>query len=87
MSDKHRRGRAFSTDHVWTFYIWQQVIDVAGYYLDLVVQQYDIIQHLDGQPMQSMVKDKASGQYLFNMLYWNRRQMEETERLRAAGHE
>ena len=45
---------------------------MAGYYLDLVVQQYDMIQHLDGMPMQSMIKDKASGQYLFNMLYWNK---------------
>lgn len=56
---------------------------MAGYYLDLLVQQYDIIQHLDGQPLQSMVKDKASGKYLFNMVYWNQRQIEETERVRA----
>lgn len=25
MGDRHRRGRTFSTEHVWTFYIWQQV--------------------------------------------------------------
>lgn len=62
-----------------------QVIDVAGYFLDLVVQQYDVIQHLDGQPLQAMVKDKASGQYLFNLLYWSKRQQEETARLRAEG--
>jgi hypothetical protein len=62
-----------------------QVIDVAGYYLDLIVQQYDSIQHLDGQPLQSMIKDKASGQYLFNFLYWNKKLIEETERLRALG--
>jgi hypothetical protein len=29
-----------------------QVIDVSGYFLDLMVQQYDMIQHLDGQPLQ-----------------------------------
>jgi len=76
MAEKWRKNRSFSTEHVWTFYIWQQVIDVAGYYLDLVLQEYDMIQHLDGQPLQSMVRDKASGKYLFNFLYWNKRQME-----------
>jgi hypothetical protein len=85
MADKARRGRTYSTEHVWTFYIWQQVIDVGGYYLDLLVQQYDMIQHLDGQPLQSMLKDKASGKYLFNMLYWNKKQILDTERQRAAG--
>jgi hypothetical protein len=44
MADKWRKGRRFSTEHVWTFHIWQQVIDVAGLYLDLVVQQYDMVQ-------------------------------------------
>lgn len=28
------------------------------------MQHYDIIQHLDGQPLQNMIKDKASGGYL-----------------------
>lgn len=39
----------------------KQVIDAPGAFLDLVVQHYDVVQHLDGQPLQSMVKDKASG--------------------------
>jgi hypothetical protein len=80
MADRHRRGRAFTTDHIWTFSIWQQVIDVPGYYLDLVVQHYDIIQHLDGQPLQCMVKDKAGGGYLFHLVYWHKRQMAERAR-------
>ncbi|GBF96590.1 hypothetical protein Rsub_09336 [Raphidocelis subcapitata] len=84
MRDVHRRGRTYTTDHVWTFVIWQQVIDVAGYFLDLIVQQYDMIQHLDGQPLQSMVKDKASGKYLFHLVYWNTKLIAETERIRAA---
>lgn len=25
MNEKNLAGRAFDTDHVWTFYIWQQV--------------------------------------------------------------
>lgn len=25
MGDRARRGRAFTPEHVWTFYIWQQV--------------------------------------------------------------
>ncbi|KAI8462314.1 MAG: hypothetical protein J3K34DRAFT_194539 [Monoraphidium minutum] len=52
MNERHLEGRRYDTNHVWTFYIWQQVIDVAGYFLDLVVQQYDMVQHLDGQPLQ-----------------------------------
>jgi hypothetical protein len=84
MRDCHRRGRTYTTEHVWTFVIWQQVIDVAGYYLDLIVQKYDMIQHLDGQPLQSMVKDKASGKYLFHLVYWNTKLIEETRRMREA---
>lgn len=29
------------------------------------------------------MKDKASKQYLFNFLYWNRKQLEDTHRARA----
>ncbi|KAI8463972.1 MAG: hypothetical protein J3K34DRAFT_441942, partial [Monoraphidium minutum] len=83
MNERHLEGRRYDTNHVWTFYIWQQVIDVAGYFLDLVVQQYDMVQHLDGQPLQSMVKHKPSGKYLFHMVYWNKKQITETERLSA----
>jgi hypothetical protein len=35
-----------------------------------------------------MIKDKESGKYLFHLVYWNRKQILETERLRqleAAG--
>lgn len=24
MADRNRKGRVFTTDHVWTFHIWQQ---------------------------------------------------------------
>jgi hypothetical protein len=34
------------------WYCVPQVIDYAGYYLDLLVQNYDVIQHMDGQPLQ-----------------------------------
>ncbi|KAI8468383.1 MAG: hypothetical protein J3K34DRAFT_523009 [Monoraphidium minutum] len=84
MMERNRRGRTYSTEHVWTFCIWQQVIDYAGYYLDLLVQDYDCVQHMDGQPLQAMMKDKASGKYLFNFLYWNKKLVEDTLRVKAA---
>ncbi|KIY98979.1 hypothetical protein MNEG_8986 [Monoraphidium neglectum] len=87
MAERNRRARTFSTEHVWTFCIWQQVIDYAGYYLDLLVQNYDVIQHMDGQPLQAMMKDKASGKYLFNFLYWNKKLLEGTARQRALEEE
>ena len=30
MADRNRRGRTFTTDHVWTFHIWQQVRAYGG---------------------------------------------------------
>jgi hypothetical protein len=42
----------FSTEHVWTFHLWQEYIDYASYMLSLGYSSYDLTQHLDGQPLQ-----------------------------------
>lgn len=42
----------FSTAYVWTFHLWQEYIDYASYMLNLGYSSYDLVQHLDGQPLQ-----------------------------------
>lgn len=47
----------FDMDHVWTFHIHQHMVDLSSFTL-YVLKQFDITYYLDGQPLQSMIKDR-----------------------------
>ena len=47
----------FDMDHVWTFHIHQHMVDLSSFTL-YVLKQFDITHYLDGQPLQSMIKDR-----------------------------
>ncbi|KAF8065930.1 hypothetical protein HT031_002991 [Scenedesmus sp. PABB004] len=66
------RARAvFEPGLVWTFHLWQEYIDYAHYLLSLGYSSYDLTQHLDGQPLQVMLKDLATGVHLLNLQVWH----------------
>ncbi|KAI8464539.1 MAG: hypothetical protein J3K34DRAFT_526123 [Monoraphidium minutum] len=68
---KNRAGVNFDTQHVWTFHLWQEFIDYAAYVLSLSYSSYDLTQHLDGQPLQFMIKDTSTGRHLLNLSAWH----------------
>jgi len=53
------RNRLFTEDHVWTFTIYQSQVDLASYSLDVGLR-FDLTNHLDGQPLQFMMKDRSA---------------------------
>ncbi|KAK9907705.1 hypothetical protein WJX75_008523 [Coccomyxa subellipsoidea] len=67
---KRRAGHSFTREHVWTFQMYQHFVDMGSYELNLMYT-FDLARHLDGQPLQFMLKDRASGQYLFNFHSWH----------------
>ena len=56
---KHRAGRRFSTEHVWTFQLYQHFVDMGKYELNMIYK-FDLTRNLDGQPLQFMVKDRCA---------------------------
>ncbi len=48
----------YSPDYVWTFEIYQHFVDMAAYELDMI-HRFDLTRHLDGQPLQFMIKDRC----------------------------
>ena len=54
---KRRTGRSFTTEHVWTFTMYQSQVDMSRYELDVALR-FDLARNLDGQPLQFMIKDR-----------------------------
>ena len=73
-----RASRTFGTDHVWTFHLWQQFIDMSDYTLSVGGVKYDLARHLAGQPLQFLAKT-AGGSHLWAFETWNRRLLERAE--------
>ena len=55
---KQRRERQYTLDHVWTFVMYQSQVNMSTYGLDVALK-YDLSRHLDGQPLQFMMKDRS----------------------------
>ncbi|KXZ48705.1 hypothetical protein GPECTOR_26g608 [Gonium pectorale] len=72
-SPRNRAGLVYDTRRVWTFHFWQQFVDLSTYKLDFSGLSYDLVRHLDGQPLQIMAKDESSGRYLYNVSVWHER--------------
>lgn len=69
----------FDMDHVWTFHIHQHMVDLSTFTL-FILRHFDITHYLDGQPLQSMIKDRESGEYLVSFEVWH-------EKLLAKAHQ
>jgi hypothetical protein len=55
---KNLEGKTFDTEHVWTFHIWQHLIDFSTYRLSVGgFVGLDLAHALNGQPLQLTVKD------------------------------
>ena len=63
---KHRAGRRFSTEHVWTFQLFQHFVDMGKYELNMVYK-FDLTRNLNGQPLQFMVKDRCACSFHMGM--------------------
>ena len=54
-SKANRARHRFDPQHVWTFTMYQHFVDMASYELDML-KRFDLACHLDGMPLQFMVK-------------------------------
>ncbi|PNW84735.1 hypothetical protein CHLRE_03g156550v5 [Chlamydomonas reinhardtii] len=77
INPRNRAELRYDPGHVYTFHCYQQWVDLASYKLDFGYT-YDLVRHLDGQPLQIMAKDVHSGKYLYNINVWNERLMPQT---------
>lgn len=84
---KNLEGLKFSPDHIYTFHIWQHLIDFSTYKLSVGgFVNLDLSAVLNGQPLQLTCKDTHAGEYMFSMLVWHERLLygEETSSAAAA---
>ena len=58
-------GRA----QVYTFHLFQHLVDLSAYHLDLTVYHFDLAHYLDGQPLQFMMRTRATGAPLAALEY------------------
>lgn len=59
---KHLSGKSFSPDHVYTFHIWQHLIDFSSYNLSVGgFVNLDLAAALNAQPLQLTCKDIKVG--------------------------
>lgn len=71
---KNLVGKQFSPDYVYTFHIWQHLIDFSTYSLSVGgFVNLDLTHALNCQPLQLTCKDTHSEEYMFSMLVWHER--------------
>lgn len=68
----NRSGRVFSTDHVYTFYLYQHLVDLSQYRLNMV-GSFDLTSHLNGQPLRFMMTNEATGETCISFDIWHRK--------------
>lgn len=61
------KEKVFDMDHVWTFHIHQHMVDMSTFTLH-VLRHFDITHYLNGQPLQSMLKDRCASACITLML-------------------
>mmetsp|Transcript_10687 Transcript_10687/g.19354 ORF Transcript_10687/g.19354 Transcript_10687/m.19354 type:complete len:278 (-) Transcript_10687:138-971(-) len=77
----HARSATFDTTHYHTFHFFQNIIDLSKLEINLGWGlTFDLKRHLNGQPLQLMAKNKATGQHLWNFEYWHRGLLEDARR-------
>lgn len=68
----NRSGRVFSTEHVYTFYLYQHLVDLSQYRLHMV-GSFDLTSHLNGQPLRFMMTNEATGETCCSFDIWHRK--------------
>eukprot|EP00878_Enallax_costatus_P023186 GHUV01024650.1.p2 GENE.GHUV01024650.1~~GHUV01024650.1.p2 ORF type:complete len:334 (+),score=107.30 GHUV01024650.1:4074-5075(+) len=72
----NRQGRFYDTEHVWTFQLYDQSLDYSTFALPIPLFKLDLVQVLDGQPMQLMLQDTSSGTDMMRFEVWHKRMLE-----------
>lgn len=71
-SAARRRESFFETDIVYTFHIFQHLVDLGSYELDLSLYKFDLATYLDGQPLQFMMRERGhTDSPLFSFEMWH----------------
>lgn len=69
---KNLQGLKFSPDYVYTFHIWQHIVDFSTYKLSMGgFVNLDLTHALNCQPLQITCKDTHADEYMFSMLVWH----------------
>lgn len=56
---------------IYTFHIFQHMVDLSTYELDLSVSRFDLTRYLDGQPLQFMMRTRGSGASIYAFELWH----------------
>lgn len=56
---------------VYTFHLFQHMVDLSTCELDLAVSRFDLTRYLDGQPLQFMMRTRDSGATIFAFEIWH----------------
>lgn len=73
------KEKVFDVDHVWTFHMHQHIVDLSTFTMH-ILRQFDITHYLDGQPLQSMIKDRSTGEYVVSFEVWHEKLIRDAER-------
>ena len=68
--EPRRAGWQFDTEHVYTFYFWQHLLDLASFKLTTGFRIFDLQQHLNGQPLRLMAQ-MPTGETLWDFHVWH----------------
>ncbi|KAI8474441.1 MAG: hypothetical protein J3K34DRAFT_407807 [Monoraphidium minutum] len=66
-------GLAFDPDLVYTFHIYQHMMDFGAYKVHIGPMAFDLTCMLSSQPLQLFVKDVDNGEYAYSALVWHER--------------
>lgn len=56
---------------MYTFHIFQHLVNLSTYELDLSVYRFDLTHYLDGQPLQFMMRPRNSQYPIFSFELWH----------------
>lgn len=71
---KNLQGLKFLPEHVYTFHLWQHVVDFSSYKLSMGgFVNLDLTHALNCQPLQLTCKDTHADEYMFSLLVWHER--------------
>ncbi|KAA6424912.1 MAG: hypothetical protein FRX49_05086 [Trebouxia sp. A1-2] len=73
------KEKVFDMGHIWTFHMHQHIVDLSTFNMQ-ILKQFDITHYLNGQPLQSMIKDRATGEYVVSFEVWHEKLIKDAER-------
>lgn len=73
------KEKVFDMGHIWTFHMHQHIVDLSTFSMQ-ILKQFDITHYLNGQPLQSMIKDRATGEYVVSFEVWHEKLIKDAER-------